>query len=794
MKTNYNKTVKSVGTQFILLLFSLFIFSCGDDPVVPPTKPDPKPEEPKPEEPAPLANWFSWDPATPDADKELTIYFKAPSNSGLYNYKGDVYVHIGVISEGQWQHVPADWDENIAKSKMSPVEGESNAWSIKLTPSIREWFNSDGTPINEIGIIARSADGTKKGNKDDADYFIENITDSKYKPFQPGDIKIGSLPGGLKHGINIVDNSTVTFVLFDKDKNGARKDFAHVVGDFNDWTLSNDDQSQMFRDDAAGVWWITITGLDPTKEYAFQYYMGKTGESSFRVADPYSRKILDPSNDHYIAESTYPAIGIVSVFKTVEESYNWKVTNFEIPSRDNLVIYEMLLRDFTDAGDLKGAMDKLDYLESLGVNAIELMPVQEFDGNDSWGYNPAFFFAMDKAYGTDQMYKEFIDECHRRGIAVILDVVYNHATGANPFARMWWNSSNNKTAANNPFFNVDAPHPYSVFHDFNHDAQIDGKYIVRDFVKRNLVFLLEEYNIDGFRFDLTKGFTQKQSTESNASNYDASRVAILKEYNEAIKAIKPEAYVILEHFADDREETELSNEGMMVWRNMNLQYGQAAMGYSDDSGFTRTYYSTSSRPSNSLVSYMESHDEERLAYKQLTWGNGIIKTNLDARMKQLETSAAFFFTVPGPKMIWQFGELGYDISIDENGRTGKKPVKWDYQGIISRNQLNKTYSSLINLRMEHEELFNSTATLNWEVTPTFWEQGRFITLSSFGNSKQVVVVGNFTNESITASTKFPATGTWYNYMNQSETFNVTSSTMTINVPANSFRIYSTFRD
>ena len=166
--------------------------------------------------------------------------------------------------------------------------------SIKLTPSIREWFNSDGTPINEIGIIAEVLMVQKKGNKDDADYFIENITDSKYKPFQPGAIKTGLLPAGLEHGINIVDNSTVTFVLFDKDKNGARKDFAHVVGDFNNWTLSNDDQSQMFRDDAAGVWWITITGLDPTKEYAFQYYMGKTGESSFRVADPYSRKILDP--------------------------------------------------------------------------------------------------------------------------------------------------------------------------------------------------------------------------------------------------------------------------------------------------------------------------------------------------------------------------------------------------------------------------------------------------------------------------------------------------------------------
>jgi 1,4-alpha-glucan branching enzyme len=684
---------------------------------------------------------------------------------------------------------------------MSPVEGESNAWSIKLIPTIREWFESENIPINKIGVIARSADGNKKGNKDGADFFIEEITDSKYKAFQPAAVKTASMPAGLNHGINIIDNSTVTLVLFDKDKNGNRKDFAHVIGDFNDWTLSNDEKSQMFRDESLGVWWITLSNLDPNKEYAFQYYIGKSGGETFRVADPYSRKILDPDNDKYISSATYPhlkpypekAIGIVSVFQTKSESYNWQVTDFEIPDRDNLVIYEMLLRDFSETGDINGALGKLDYLESLGVNAIELMPVQEFDGNDSWGYNPAFFFAMDKAYGTDRMYKEFIDECHKRGIAVILDVVYNHATGANPYARMWWDTSNNKTSVENPFFNVNAPHPYSVFHDFNHDAQIDGKFIVRDFVKRNLLFLLEEYNIDGFRFDLTKGFTQKNSTESSASNYDASRVAILKEYNNTIKEVNPNAYVILEHFADDREETELSNEGMMVWRNMNWQYGQSAMGHKEDSGFTRTYYGTV-RPTNSLVSYMESHDEERLAYKQVTWGNGIIKTSLSARMSQLATNAAFFFTVPGPKMIWQFGELGYDISIDQNGRTGKKPIKWDYLEVSERNSLLKTYSTLINLRMDHPELFNSTATLDWRVTPTFWEQGRFITLSSFGSSKQVVVIANFTNEVITVPYTFPRYGVWYNYMDQSETIDVTSTNLNIDVPANSFKIYSTFTD
>lgn len=795
----YNLSMKKSRTVLTLLLISIFLFSCGEDPVIVPDKP--KPEEPKPEEPAMLNDWYSWQPEKPDADEELTIFFKAPSSSELYNYTGEVYVYIGIVNEGVWQNIPADWDENISKCKMSPVEGESNAWSIKLIPTIREWFESENIPINKIGVIARSADGNKKGNKDGADFFIEEITDSKYKAFQPAAVKTASMPAGLNHGINIIDNSTVTLVLFDKDKNGNRKDFAHVIGDFNDWTLSNDEKSQMFRDESSGVWWITLSNLDPNKEYAFQYYIGKSGGETFRVADPYSRKILDPDNDKYISSATYPhlkpypekAIGIVSVFQTKSESYNWQVTDFEIPDRDNLVIYEMLLRDFSETGDINGALGKLDYLESLGVNAIELMPVQEFDGNDSWGYNPAFFFAMDKAYGTDRMYKEFIDECHKRGIAVILDVVYNHATGANPYARMWWDTSNNKTSVENPFFNVNAPHPYSVFHDFNHDAQIDGKFIVRDFVKRNLLFLLEEYNIDGFRFDLTKGFTQKNSTESSASNYDASRVAILKEYNNTIKEVNPNAYVILEHFADDREETELSNEGMMVWRNMNWQYGQSAMGHKEDSGFTRTYYGTV-RPTNSLVSYMESHDEERLAYKQVTWGNGIIKTSLSARMSQLATNAAFFFTVPGPKMIWQFGELGYDISIDQNGRTGKKPIKWDYLEVSERNSLLKTYSTLINLRMDHPELFNSTATLDWRVTPTFWEQGRFITLSSFGSSKQVVVIANFTNEVITVPYTFPRYGVWYNYMDQSETIDVTSTNLNIDVPANSFKIYSTFTD
>jgi 1,4-alpha-glucan branching enzyme len=408
------------------------------------------------------------------------------------------------------------------------------------------------------------------------------------------------------------------------------------------------------------------------------------------------------------------------------------------------------------------------------------------------------------------MYKEFIDECHKRGMAVILDVVYNHATGANPFARMWWNPDHKKpgtgeimpsTASNNPYFNVDAPHPYSVFHDFNHESEL-----VRTFVKRNLQFLLEEYHIDGFRFDLTKGFTQNTNGSPGNDNaaYDPSRIAILKEYNNAIKAVSPDALVILEHFVEASEEKELGDAGMMVWHELNHEYCQTAMGYKDGSDLSKNYYWNSTYPTHIQVSFMESHDKERAAYKQIAWGDGPLKTNLSTRMSQLATNAAFFFTVPGPKMIWQFGELGYDYSImsdpsgivhdykNEEFKTAKKPIKWDYYDKPERKQLYDTYAALINLRRDHPELFNATATLNWQVTEAFWDQGKFLTLSSFGNAKQVVVVGNFTNKPFETTTSFPETGVWHNYMSPSTTLYVHSESMPITVPANSFKMYTSF--
>ena len=721
---------------------------------------------------------LSWSPSAPDADQPVTLTFKATSKSALYGYTGDVYVHIGIVSDGDWMYVPADWNKNIDKCKMSKAE-EANVWTLTLSPSIREWFDSDETPVKKIGIVIRSSDGNKKGIEEDT--FI-NVTDTKYKGFEPAAMAEKAMPTGVKEGINIIDQQTVTFVLYDKDKSGKSKDYAYILGDFNNWTLANNETSQMYRDNANGCWWTTVSGLDANKEYAFQYYVGNKDGEAIRIGDPYCEKILDPNNDKYIPASTYAddmtypekAKGIVSVFQIQNENYAWN--DFTITEPEKWVIYELHLRDFTATGDIHGAMDKLPYLKEMGINAIELMPTQEFDGNDSWGYNPCYFFAMDKAYGTKKDYKDFINACHKEGIAVILDVVYNHATGEFPHAKMYWNDSANKTATNNPFFNVDAPHPYSVFHDFNHENEW-----VRNYVKRNLQFLLEEYNLDGFRFDLTKGFTQKSSSESNASNYDASRVTILKDYHAAIKAVKEDAFVILEHFCDDREEKELATDGLHLWRNVNNAYCQSAMGYSSDSDFSRMYEKTPA-----WVGFMESHDEERMSYKQSQWGNGSLKTDLATRMKQLEANAAFTFTVPGPKMIWQFGEMGYDVTIEENGRTGRKPLHWEYLDNEYRKALHDTYAQLLKLRNEQPELFCGNATLSWKVGVSDWANGRTLYLESI-TGKKLVVLGNFTHTETSVS--FPAdTGEWTDWKSGKKQ----TVDKTVKVPANSYLIYTKF--
>ena len=531
--------------------------------------------------------------------------------------------------------------------------------------------------------------------------------------------------------------------------------------------------------------WTTLSNLTPGHIYGFQYLV----DGTIRISDPFAEMVLDPWNDKSINEkyNIYPNLkaypegkteGLVTTFQTNRPAYNWEITNFQMPERDNMVIYELLLRDFTVEKSLDAAIAKLDYLRTLGITAVELMPVQEFDGNNSWGYNPNHFFAPDKAYGNAETYKRFIDECHKRGIAVILDVVFNHATGQFPYAKMWWNATSNQTDANNPYFNVTAPHPYSVFHDFDHEYQP-----TRDYFKRVLQYWINEYKIDGYRLDLTKGFTQKSSTEATASNYDQSRIDILTDYYNAAKAAKSDVMFILEHFCSSSEETELANRGMYLWRNVNNAYSQSAMGYQSSSDFGGM---------NSLprrwVGFAESHDEERNFFKAKTHGFGTVKTDSVYRISRVPLNIAFTALVPGPKMVWQFGEMGYDYSIDAlGGRTSEKPSAWSYLNLAHRKAAYDMSSKIITLRKLYPTAFTQ-GNFALNIGSSDWANGRRIALTH--NDLNMVVLGNFQPDaSITANPNFPKTGMWYELLTGQE-LNVTNTQMTMNMQKGQLLIYT----
>ena len=725
---------------------------------------------------------FFTDPGMPDADKPCTIYYRPEEGDDLYDHTGDLYAHIWLRNVNTDSHGPT-WGTNTDKYKMTLV-GEKT-WALKMEPSIREWFDEVSaigtTPVQKIGIIARNSAGTVQTE----DNFLP-VYDSQYGVY---------MPENLQHGINVIDNSTVTLVLYDRDNQGKAHDFCNLLWDENWWGDSSKPKKPLRYDDESGCWWITLTGLNPDKQYKFQYQLGYGSDVTVTTFDPYTEILYDRSNDQWISSSTYPNLsqeygdthygrdnGFVSAFKINRDEYDWQVEDYDIEDKNDLIIYELLVRDFTDnaygEGSIKAAMGQLDYLETLGVNAIELMPVQEFDGNDSWGYGTHAYFAMDKAYGTRTDYKAFIDACHQRGMAVILDVVYNHATGVHPYAAMYWDGANNKTALNNPWFNVDAPHQWSVYHDWNHSNPM-----VREHVKRNLTYLMTEYKVDGFRFDLTKGFTQNSGTEES---YDQSRVDIIKEYNAHIQSVDDDAVMICEHFVDE-ENWELGKDGIKVWRNMNHPYTKAMkrdMSQADFTGTTNGFDGNSGMQNDymafgTLVGFQESHDEQRTNYEG-QWDYNGASIDFATRMERAKLNAAFFLLSPGPKMIWQFGEIGYDISIEDNGgRVNKKPCKTaEYMAVSERKALYDTYAMLIKFRKDNPRFFDYDVNFRWYVG-SGEQTGRYL-FARNGDGQHFALFGNFGKGSQNIGVELPSgVSKWYQYDNSSAVWTGSSHTTTM---------------
>jgi 1,4-alpha-glucan branching enzyme len=610
-------------------------------------------------------------------------------------------------------------------------------------------------------IIAEAITGTTT-SRDTVSFLVTSGTN-----FAP-------LPAGVVEGINYESGDTSAILVLYAPK----KTKIIVVGDFNNWTQSANYQMNETLDSTR--FWLRITGLHAGTEYAYQYVI----DGSLTVADYNAEKILDKANDPAIPTTTYPNLktfptnatgNLVSVLQTAKPAYSWQATSYSRPDKRNLIIYELLVRDFTAAQNYKTLIDTLSYLKRLGINAIELMPVNEFEGNNSWGYNPNFYFAPDKYYGTENALRQFIDACHQQGMAVIMDMVMNHSFGSSPMVQMYWDGSKNIPAANNPWFNQYATHAYNVGYQFNHQSQA-----TIDFRNRVITHWLTKYKVDGFRWDMAKGFTQNNTCDATGNNcnvaawgnYDAPRVVTWKNIYDKMQAVSPGTYCILEMFADNSEEKVESDYGMMLWGNLNYNYNQSTMGYATSSDLSYGIYTNRNWTQPNLVTYQESHDEERLMYKNTQYGNSSgsynVK-NVPTGLKRNEMAAAIFAMIPGPKMIWQFGELGYDYSINTcvNGtvdatgacRLDAKPVKWDYYADANRKSLFDVYSKLFKLRNTSNYLGTfTTGTITYDLANTFKS------LKVTSDSLNIVVIGNFDVIAQTGSVTFPAAGTWYSYL------------------------------
>lgn len=694
---------------------------------------------------------------------------------------------------------------------------KANGVSINTATTANYTFNHTNITSNQNYLLEVTQNGT-------------TITRNFSVIVNPGNVA-QAMPANLVDGVNYgADNTKATLVL-----NAPFKDFIYVAGSFNNWQPNS--THAMRKDPASGKFWLEITGLTPDQMYAYQYWvcdqtdLPANSPALVKTADPFSTLVLSPFDDPEIIDlGVYPGLPSyneiasgqqreVSVLQTGPNAYyqyQWSEAsmNFVKPKPEELVIYEVLVRDFDSDRTYQDFIDKIDYFKNLNINAIQLMPVMEFEGNLSWGYNTVFHMAPDKRYGSPAKLKELIDVCHQNGIAVILDIALNHVYGRSPLERMWmldsdgdgWANDGVRVSAENPYCNQNAMHSYSVGTDLDHFREPEN--LTNTYSIRTIQHWIQEYKIDGFRWDLTKGFTNNcppgTNQEACTNNYQSDRVAKLKWYADRQWEFDPNFLVIFEHLGSNgsfNEEVEWANyrinenpyRGIMQWRKMTDPYANLVKG-------NATNLSGVAHESRRFIGYAESHDEERVVYKALTEA-GQTQNDLPKILDRLPAMGAVHLLVPGPKMIWHFGELGWDLSLwtCTNGNVSfnnpdckldtKPQPQWteNWTSNDSRMNVYDSWARMIQMKTDNEVFKSGQHAWNFGTVGRprldIWTSTNPQTELSY-----VFVLTNFSNDTYNVAGGFPYTGNWVNLMDNSS-ISVTNSNMNISIEPGGFRIF-----
>lgn len=509
-----------------------------------------------------------------------------------------------------------------------------------------------------------------------------------------------------------------------------------VAGSFNTWSSTANPLA--YEGTGSGTWSVDVAGDQRSEEYQFVI------DGTLWKNDPRATDVTNSVGNSIITEP---------------DAYSWSA--FTMPGWHDLVIYEMHVGTLNDTaggtpGTWQSAISKLDHIADMGFNAVEVMPIAEFAGDFSWGYNSAHPFAPESIYGDPEDMKDFVDECHQRGIAVLIDVVYNHLGPSD--LDMWRFDGSSSGSYGGIYFFQDwrAPTPWG-------DTRPDyGRDEVRTFLKDNAMYWLEEFNCDGLRWDSTVNIrTQNNGGGGNI----AEGWSLMQHINNEIDSTSSWKISIAEDLQNNDYLTKTTGAGGAGFDSQwdsdfvhpirdNIIEGTDA---NRDMNEVRDAIAKVDNGDHlDRVIYTESHDEvangSARVPEEIWPGNA----SSWASKKRSTLGAALVFTSPGIPMIFQGQEFLEDSYFQDTD-----PVDWakatTYSGIVD------LYTDLVSLR---RNTAGKTAGLrgnnvnvhhvndtNKLVAFHRWDNG--------GGGDDVIVVANFSSTGYSSyNIGFPSSGTW----------------------------------
>jgi 1,4-alpha-glucan branching enzyme len=523
-----------------------------------------------------------------------------------------------------------------------------------------------------------------------------------------------------------------------------------VAGSFNGWSVD----SAPLASEGNGYWSVDVPGAQVDDQYKFVIRNPNLADQLWKN-DPYARSMTNSVGNGIVADPDYV----------------WQSTGYSTPPWNELVIYELHVGSFqfdpaspNRRGNFDTVIGKLDYLQDLGINAIEVMAADEFPGDISWGYNPAFIFSIEQSYGGPNGFRRLVDAAHARGIAVIFDVVYNHLGPADLDLWKFDGWSPTGAAGEGGIYFYNDWRKKTPWGDTRPDY---GRGEVRQYIRDNALRWLEQRYCDGLRWDATGWIRNVWGSNNDPGSDIPDGWGMMQRINAEIRARQPWKITVAEDMQDNE------------WITKDIGAGGAGFGAQWGAGFmhaTRSAVIAGDDAWRSMYSlrdaiiqryntnafqrvlYTESHDEVAQAAGQARVPELIWPGSADSFFAQKRSTlgAALVFTAPGIPMIFMGQEF-----LEWGSWSDARELDWSKTTRFAG--IRNLYRDLIRLRRNwydntrglkgHQINVHHVNDSDKLVAFHRWDRG--------GPRDDVVVVLNFANRSYPAyRIGLPRTGLW----------------------------------